>query len=491
MLQAQSDAEGIDEAIDEALADAVAWPDLYVRLLNVRVVRAFYLDRDPTDRIDELEREARRHGLRAMEAVAMIRRVHQLAANSLGATPFEALAEIRLLLDDATQPARDRVSGLIGLASTFVMLQLHALADETMREAMRVIELLDDPDEARAVCQFNRAFNATNEMLDALEAGFEEAARDALDRFVEIVDGASWHRLPESRVRELQAYRRFGACVTEEIWLDADEVAALLTGIDDACELNTLLHLVTPAEDWTDEPDLSEVLPPKDTAVQYLYARALERADGGDESTSIGREHARCLAEQSWSRRLTAGAALSARIDALRAAAESEVLRVQSITDALTGVCNRRAFTSLLDHRNGEPATMLTIDLDDFKLVNDRWGHAVGDAVLQRLASAMTSVLDAAVPARLEDSDDDIVIARVGGDEFVAIARGDDEARARDLVTAIVDGLKHVDWSDLLGDEVQRVTVGSACGPCGPELLARSDRQMYDRKRSDNPASVG
>lgn len=491
MLHAQSDVDWIDAALDEALDEAVAWPDLHVRLLNVLVVRAFYLDRDPTDRIDELEREARRHGMRAMQAVAMIRRVDQLAAESLGATPFEALAEIRILLDDETQPARDRVSGLIGLASTFVMLQLYSLADETMREAMRVIELLDDPDEARAVCQFNRAFNATNEMLDALEAGLEQAARDALDRFCEIVDGASWHRLPELKVRELQAYRRFGACVTQEIWLDADEVAALLTGIDDACELNTLLHLVMPVEHWIDEPDLSEVLPPKDTAVQFLYARALEHADGADDSARIARDHARRLAEQSWSRRLTAGAALSARIDALRAAAEREALRVESNTDALTGVCNRRAFTSVLDHRDGEPATMVTIDLDDFKRVNDRWGHAVGDAVLERLAGALRSVLDASVPARPEHCDDDIVIARVGGDEFVAIARGDDEARARDLVTAIVDAVRQVDWSDLLDEEAQRVTVGSACGPCGPELLARSDREMYDRKRAGNAVSAG
>lgn len=84
-----------------------------------------------------------------------------------------------------------------------------------------------------------------------------------------------------------------------------------------------------------------------------------------------------------------------------------------SSRDALTGLSNRRAFELALARevdrvaRSGEPALLLTLDIDHFKNVNDTWGHAAGDQVLRAVATAL---LDSVRPMDL--------VARVGGEEF-------------------------------------------------------------------------
>jgi diguanylate cyclase (GGDEF)-like protein len=87
-----------------------------------------------------------------------------------------------------------------------------------------------------------------------------------------------------------------------------------------------------------------------------------------------------------------------------------------SRTDALTGLPNRRGFFEVADHelkrsaRSGESLSVLMIDLDHFKRINDVHGHAAGDAILQSAASTLRSVL------RAQD-----VVARWGGEEFIAL----------------------------------------------------------------------
>jgi diguanylate cyclase (GGDEF)-like protein len=87
-----------------------------------------------------------------------------------------------------------------------------------------------------------------------------------------------------------------------------------------------------------------------------------------------------------------------------------------SSRDALTGLANRRAFDLALARevdrvaRSGEAALLLALDIDHFKRVNDTWGHAAGDLVIQAVAAAL---LDSVRPMDL--------VARVGGEEFAII----------------------------------------------------------------------
>ena len=97
--------------------------------------------------------------------------------------------------------------------------------------------------------------------------------------------------------------------------------------------------------------------------------------------------------------------------------------RDEAITDPLTGLGNRRALAATLRRRleSGRPAPMILalFDLDGFKSYNDHFGHAAGDALLQRLAVGLRTVL--AAPAS---------VYRMGGDEFCALLPGGDEGQA-------------------------------------------------------------
>jgi len=100
--------------------------------------------------------------------------------------------------------------------------------------------------------------------------------------------------------------------------------------------------------------------------------------------------------------------------------AANEVLAQLSITDGLTKLHNHRFFQDHLTRelkrvsRTGEPLAMLLIDIDDFKSLNDRYGHATGDAILVRISQVMN--------ASVRESD---LLARYGGEEFVVLASTD------------------------------------------------------------------
>jgi diguanylate cyclase (GGDEF)-like protein len=101
-------------------------------------------------------------------------------------------------------------------------------------------------------------------------------------------------------------------------------------------------------------------------------------------------------------------------------------LASEARTDSLTGLLNRRGLDELAWRelarvgRDGRSLALATLDIDDFKDVNDEWGHAVGDRVLAHLAQILAS-----------ESRDIDVAARLGGDEFAVLLPGSDEAGAK------------------------------------------------------------
>ncbi|MGU3652938.1 diguanylate cyclase domain-containing protein [Mycolicibacterium sp. A43C] len=135
--------------------------------------------------------------------------------------------------------------------------------------------------------------------------------------------------------------------------------------------------------------------------------------------------------------------------------------------DPLTAVWNRaglyRELADLLPRarRRKDPLAVIVLDIDDFKSVNDRDGHAAGDTVLTELAARWTTQ----VP-------DSALVTRLGGDEFVIVITGYDESRARVLADT------------LSGDGPIRVSNGVAVGAAYDTaaftgLLAAADRDLY------------
>ena len=157
-----------------------------------------------------------------------------------------------------------------------------------------------------------------------------------------------------------------------------------------------------------------------------------------------------------------------------------EQLRHQAFHDVLTGLANRSLFRDRLNHalaraaRGALPTAVLYLDLDDFKGINDRLGHAEGD----RLLVAVGDRLRAAT--RAGDT-----VARLGGDEFAIIIEETDPTEAAQAATRILEAL--VPPFDL-GDRqvVARASIGiairTADGGDGDELLRRADIAMYAAK---------
>jgi len=155
--------------------------------------------------------------------------------------------------------------------------------------------------------------------------------------------------------------------------------------------------------------------------------------------------------------------------------------KINALVDPLSGVANRRAFvegaTSLLTEQEStrEPIAMLLFDLDHFKQINDRFGHALGDAVLQTFASTATNTLGA-----------DVLFGRIGGEEFASCLPVGD----LDEGYAIADRVRRnfVAAAARFGsaDLAPTVSVGVTLG-CDPranvhDLLSIVDRALYRAK---------
>lgn len=158
--------------------------------------------------------------------------------------------------------------------------------------------------------------------------------------------------------------------------------------------------------------------------------------------------------------------------------------RVEARTDSLTGVPNRRALVERLDALSAttDGAALLVIDLDRFKDVNDRYGHAVGDALIQDMAERLAGVLDGRG-----------LLARLGGDEFAVVLDDPDPERAVGIAHELCAAAA---LPSMAADRVLRVSasIGVASTMLGEqrdgELLRGADAAMYIAKRSGSGVRV-
>ena len=178
-------------------------------------------------------------------------------------------------------------------------------------------------------------------------------------------------------------------------------------------------------------------------------------------------------------------AELLARVRAgIRIMEYQRLLQNLALEDPLTGLGNRRAFAadlerlSMYSHRHGFGFALMIIDIDDFKRINDLWGHDVGDIVLQRVASALNGTF------RTEDA-----AYRLGGDEFAVLFPG-----AANVDTIPVERLKHQLAAQFKAAQIEGISsdtiwlsFGVACHNTATPLSASeiyrcADQQMYAKK---------
>ena len=153
-------------------------------------------------------------------------------------------------------------------------------------------------------------------------------------------------------------------------------------------------------------------------------------------------------------------------------------------TDGLTGAENRYTWEWLCSHAGDAPfvGCVAVIDLDNFKLINDKYGHFKGDQILQALAEALGQTL--AKSARL---------FRIGGDEWVIV---DTRAGNPDvLMQSVRRAETHLALVAKPGDPVVELSVGIAVGPTDgtdlPALFRTADARMYEAKRARRVSVTG
>ncbi len=166
-----------------------------------------------------------------------------------------------------------------------------------------------------------------------------------------------------------------------------------------------------------------------------------------------------------------------------------EQTKARAMTDPLTGAKNRRAFFDFaiqedkIYKRYGTVFSIIMIDIDFFKKINDRYGHQTGDKVLKDLVSLIKN--------DLRDSD---IICRYGGEEFIILLPASDEKAAYDIVERI---RKNVEANLKTGESNSRITISTGCADRQgtdihtiDSLISMADKALYHAKRSGRNRSV-
>ncbi len=178
----------------------------------------------------------------------------------------------------------------------------------------------------------------------------------------------------------------------------------------------------------------------------------------------------------------TAASLASHAAIALENARLHRIVEQQALVDELTGIANRRQCEDTLPaeiaraERFGTPLTLVIADLDDFKGINDRHGHAVGDDVLREFASVLK--------ATVRETD---LAGRWGGEEFLLLLPGAGAAGGAQLAERIRSAFAERSFLGSDG-EVARVTCSFGVAQLQPadngrELFAAADRALYQAKR--------
>ena len=174
----------------------------------------------------------------------------------------------------------------------------------------------------------------------------------------------------------------------------------------------------------------------------------------------------------------------TAELQAAKAAAEAahEVLRFQATHDGLTGLYNRTEALAFLEQeisrskRKHEPVSVLMLDVDHFKHINDTYGHFSGDDVLRAVARTLKDAV------RSYD-----VVARYGGEEFLIVMSGCDEEGTRKFAERIRATIADTPIAVGAKDLHLTISIGAVSADSVPsqrELLLSADEALYQAKRA-------
>ena len=481
---------------DRALV--MGWTSVEILLRYAEVVDAMTRGRPEVhDLVDVLLARAQEVGSDPGQSLALSSRAEiALWRDDVASHNAAAAAAVALLDEPVARAApEDLALALNGCGVAYHALRLWELAEECYERAARLLAVGGDAARPprcrlRAGIAVNRCLALVEELVCLVELGDVDLARrvfaERADRV--LVDPGSFD-MPADWVASLTAVqlacRILGAGAPEEAVLaearalvdrdagdrDVGGLAALLLALAHVAvqggDVVTARRHVDAALDRIDREGVELA-----TRSFALWLRVRIAALSQPSPAHV--EHQRYqtqLARSGWASRRALLAAAGSRIQAERLRDERDRYAAQSLLDELTGVANRRGLERHFDRLEG-PATLLLVDVDGFKPVNDRFGHEIGDEVLRRLGRLLRDHV------RPDDT-----AARLGGDEFVVMFAGADPdvalERGQELLLAVADE----PWLQIAAGLDVTVSVGVATGQGGRQLYRIADAAMYDAKR--------
>ncbi|MDQ1485166.1 MAG: hypothetical protein QOJ62_859 [Actinomycetota bacterium] len=469
--------------------DATAWRCRDLLPSALRTARRF----DESVRVAE---ELVAHYLEIGRPASRLQVLGQLITSRFARGEFErALDELTdglVALSRLRDASWDTAGALVVMSNAASSAEMFELAAGQLRRGVAIARTVGDPFLSRLL-DSNTARNeirwgARLEMIgrpDEAAARYREALRAGIRaqggeptghcaRTGRLFEGYAWVALGEP---ELGRVAMLDALIADAASADTEDAIILQLGLTRACaalglategrahlQRASLLHDTTFSHQWQ--------------IALALQACELERVEHGDHpSLPWAAQAAVQLATALWEERERRLESVMVRTQMLELAEENDRVSQEATQDPLTGLGNRRRLDAALLELTVDapiPSCLLFIDLDNFKNVNDRFSHAIGDGVLKAVADIL----------RFESRDTDLA-ARYGGDEFVVLLRGTPLSAAVRVAERIRAAVAARPWARISPGLHAQVSIGIAehhAGMTYEDVIGAADAALHEAK---------
>ncbi len=423
----------------------------------------------------------------ALALSACARAGASIVDDDLGSTAIDDLVHAYAAAE-RIETTVDRAFALHEIAGEFHERRLWELTSEIYAEVERLSAGLRDPRALVGSLAANRYYTVACELLHAREAGDMAQVHDRAARVDALLAAPRNPAVPPEWERAVAAFAAICHTLTEDAGVGQLEALIADDANDSVADsgITALLRLVLGwhhlghGRDDVAEPLITDgarvTLAGHDPSFKsfalWLLARLEHRGDGKGAYDASWQYQRILLRERSLARTALARS-VRARLQTGRLRAERDRFARESLTDSLTGLANRRALERRLQEVTPS-STMIMVDIDQFKPINDEFGHDTGDEVLRRIGGIL---LECIRPGDLA--------ARLGGDEFVLVLDAAHRQVALRRGDEVAERIATEPWSQLRPGLQVRASVGVAWGaPGGVALYREADEGLYRAKRA-------